>query len=545
MSTQPLSSDAWSTYGEVFTQAWVVDAILDLVGYTTDADLAKRVIVEPSCGSGAFLVVIVERLLTSARAKNTPFNRLSGCIRAYDVRADNVDWSRKAAAELLLAAGCPKRTADALTSRWVRQTDFLLDEEAVEADFAVGNPPYIRLEELDPVLVRQYRSRWTSMRGRADIYIGFIERMLQLAKPGGRVGIICADRWMRNEYGERLRRLIASGYAVDHVWSLHDVDAFEAAVSAYPAITVLRRGQQGPVAVADTTAAFGAEASIKLTKWALGRQATIDYSGFRGFRATAWPTAGDPWPAGSVERLKTLSWIQQNFPAIEDSETGTVLSIGVATGADRVYITNDTSVVEPSRLLPLAMTEDIATGELAWSGHYVVNPWDDDGLVDLHRYPQLAAYLNQHSATIRRRHVAQKAPAKWYRTIDRVRTGLADRPKLLIPDLKATIHPVLDPGGLYPHHNVYYVVSDTWDLEVLGGILLSRVAQAFIEAYCVRMRGGTLRFQAQYLRKIRVPRPEDLAPAVERALRTAFRRRDVEAATRAALRAYGLDHLPD
>ena len=65
-------------------------------------------------------------------------------------------------------------------------------------------------------------------------------------------------------------------------------------------------------------------------------------------------------------------------------------------------------------------------------------------------------------------------------------------------------------------------------MEVLGGLLLSRVAQAFIEAYCVRMRGGTLRFQAQYLKQIRVPRQDQIDAATKDALRAAFRSRDVE-----------------
>ena len=41
--------------------------------------------------------------------------------------------------------------------------------------------------------------------------------------------------------------------------------------------------------------------------------------------------------------------------------------------------------------------------------------------------------------------------------------------------MKAAAHPVLDPGDHYPHHNLYFVVSDAWDLEVLGGILLAAV----------------------------------------------------------------------
>jgi hypothetical protein len=59
------------------------------------------------------------------------------------------------------------------------------------------------------------------------------------------------------------------------------------------------------------------------------------------------------------------------------------------------------------------------------------------------------------------------------------------------------------------------------------------------------MRGGTLRFQAQYLRKIRVPDPSEISGTDRVALVDAFDRRDVQAATQAALRAYRLTELPD
>ena len=54
-----------------------------------------------------------------------------------------------------------------------------------------------------------YRRRCLTMRGRSDIYVGFIERGLDLLKPGGALGFICADRWMRNQYGADLRELVA------------------------------------------------------------------------------------------------------------------------------------------------------------------------------------------------------------------------------------------------------------------------------------------------------------------------------------------------
>ena len=45
--------------GEVFTRRWVVETILDLVGYTSDQDLATMRLVEPSIGSGAFFIPVV------------------------------------------------------------------------------------------------------------------------------------------------------------------------------------------------------------------------------------------------------------------------------------------------------------------------------------------------------------------------------------------------------------------------------------------------------------------------------------------------------
>ena len=101
---------------------------------------------------------------------------------------------------------------------------------------------------------------------------------------------------------------------------------------------------------------------------------------------------------------------------------------------------------------------------------------------------------------------------------------------------------MLDKGGFYPHHNLYYVVSDKWDLEVLGGLLLSDIANLFVGAYCVKMRGGTYRFQAQYLRKIRVPKPDAIDAPTAAVLAHAFRNRDRAAATDAAAALYGISN---
>jgi hypothetical protein len=92
---------------------------------------------------------------------------------------------------------------------------------------------------------------------------------------------------------------------------------------------------------------------------------------------------------------------------------------------------------------------------------------------------------------------------------------------------------------------LYFITSDLWDLEVLGGLLSSKVALFFVWSYAVKMRGGYLRFQAQYLRRIRVPRSDRLPKAIQKQIRKAFRARDFVSLDELALRAYELDHLPE
>lgn len=527
-------------YGEVFTRRWVVEAILDLVGYSADADLATATIVEPAVGSGAFLGPIVDRLLESASRRGIPLADLKRSVCAYDLQRAHVETSRAVAAERLAAGGMPMVDAMAMASAWVREGDFLLDGVDVHADFVVGNPPYIRSDDIADSVGAAYRARWTTMFGRADIFVGFFERSLAMLKPGGRLGFICADRWMRNSYGARLRKLIADNYAVETLWQMHDVDAFHAEVSAYPAITVLANNGQGHVSVLDTTAAFGEAGATEAVAFVRSVQPEGAGSGWTGARLDKWFEGSDLWPSGGPTRVRLLEHLNENFPVLESTGGDTKISIGVATGADKAYVVRSTADVEPDRLLPLVMADDIRSGRLSPHSMFLINPWDDTGaLVDLTDYPRMERALARHPS-VQNRFVAQKNPSGWYRTIDKVYPGLAERPKLLLQDMKAAITPVYEPGGLYPHHNLYYIVSTGWDLEVLAGLLLSRIAQAFIEAYGVRMRGGTLRFQAQYLRKIRVPHPESIAPGVAERLRAAHRAWDRDAATLAAEAAYGL-----
>jgi len=197
--------------------------------------------------------------------------------------------------------------------------------------------------------------------------------------------------------------------------------------------------------------------------------------------------------------------------------------------------------VEPARKLPLITTKDIRKGRVEWGGNFVLNPFEaDGGLVDPEKYPKFLAYIERHRELIQKRNVAGRNPTGWFRTIDRIHAQLTSTPKLLIPDIKGSAHVVLESGHYYPHHNLYFVISESWDLKVLQMILSSRVAHAFIAAYSPRMRGNFLRFQAQYLRRIRIPRFEEMNQDMKKKAAAASRSSSQEAMDRVIQKLYGL-----
>ena len=528
--------------GAIFTRSEVVDFILDLAGYTEDQPLYEMRLLEPSFGGGDFLLPIIERLLSAwraARPNGSALEDLTDAIRAVELHHDTFRGTQAAVIALLKRKGIRANTATTLAECWLSQGDFLLAPLEGQFDFVVGNPPFVRQELIPAPLLAEYRHRYLTMYDRADIYIPFIERSLSVLADGGSLGFICADRWMKNRYGAPLRSLVAERFHLKVYVDMVDTPAFHSDVIAYPAITIISRETPGATRIAHRPTID--RATLTTLAGLLHAPTLPKVAG--PVRELACVTNGsEPWLLESADQMALIRRLEAAFPLLE--EAGCKVGIGVATGADKAFIGDfETLDVEPDRKLPLVTTKDIMTGEVRWCGQGVINPFAESrGLVQLEEYPRLRRYLEARREAIAGRHCAQKAPVNWYRTIDRITPALAARPKLLIPDIKGKAHIVFEGGELYPHHNLYYVTSDEWDLRALQAVLLSAVTRLFVATYSTKMRGGFLRFQAQYLRRIRVPHWVEVPGPLRRELAEAAIKRDVQACNRAVFKLYGLSH---
>ncbi len=521
--------------GVVYTRVWVVDLILDLVGYTSDVDLTAGRIVEPACGDGAFLTRIAERLCKSAGAQGKlAADQLKELVCAFDTDSLAVAKSRAAVKDILISYGFASGSAESVAASWVHEGDFLLCD-VPQARWVVGNPPYIRASKINRDDRAIYKETLSTMTMGTDLYVGFFEKGLRLLDVEGSLCYICSDRWLQNRYGAKLRSFVSDGFElVSHV-RLHDADAFVDEVAAYPAISLFRRGCGRDIRYADGLDAAQLKDGV-FTPWLRGEECECNDDS-----CSALPPITGAGPVGltSSSTLEMLTSLSEKFPTIEDA--GVSLGIGMASGCDEVYITEDPSVVEDDRLLPLFYMRDWRSGKRDVN-KWLVDPWEPDGsLASLSEYPKMGSYFRQNEARLKKRRVAKDNPEAWYRTLDKPRTDLIGKEMLLFPDMAAKADPVYSDGSKYPHHNCYWVTSDEWDVKALGGLLMSDIVASYVDAYGVKMRGKTLRFQAQYLRLVHIPRFSQVTEKVRSELSEAFSQGDREAANRASFAAYGLE----
>lgn len=498
--------------GAIFTRDEITEFIMDLAGYVPDRRLAEKKLLEPSCGDGAFLKAAIRRLLDSeikARAKiDWDLEELSEAIRACDVNSGFVEQARAGVAKQLHDAGCPAGRASELSVHWIEHADFLLKVWREKFDYVIGNPPYVRIEDIPTEVMSRYRELYPLCIERADLYIAFFEQGLHLLSSQGSLSYICANRFTKNLYGRSLRQHLAQSYRVKFYLNLEHTQPFVSDVSAYPCVVVIDKAREGATRAAtlnnlhpETLAQLLAEKDDAHTKaWAY---------------FTSWYKDGAPWIATNREDYRMHTDLALKHPLLEAAGENTRVGIGVATGNDDIYILSALdSQIETECQLPLVMAADVSAQQLKWSGHYLVNPYSSDGenrLRDLKAFPGLKAFFERNRDTLMRRHTAQKNPDMWFRTIDKVNAKLTGQSKLLLPDIQAGGVVGMDEGKFYPHHNLYWVTSSSWNLRALQAILRSSQILQQVKAISVQMRGGSVRYQAQVLRKLRIPRLSSLS----------------------------------
>lgn len=224
-----------SVNGAFFTPDFIVDCLVREI-----APHEKGTYLDPSCGCGAILVGVLDYLhlhgTTSIR------EHVRRCIHGADILEYNVRRTKVILAlyalmhdEVLQDEDFNIIQCDSLNYNWEKTYDGI-----------IGNPPYVKFQDLNDATRKELAAKWTSINGGTfNLYFAFFELGVQLLKPNGILGYITPNNYFTSIAGESLRQFLQNGRHIRKVLDFGHRRVFDA--QTYTAITFLTKAPQTTV----------------------------------------------------------------------------------------------------------------------------------------------------------------------------------------------------------------------------------------------------------------------------------------------------------
>lgn len=446
----------------IYTSAPTAARLLDLVGWASDVDLSRCVLLEPCVGEGAILLEGVRRLIISMRTHRRGLGKavLLPRIKGFEFHRDAARSARISLRRLLMEEGVAWDTATELAEGWIRERDFLL-ERPVRATHVVANPPYVRWRKIPAMLATAYRNILPDAATRGDLAVAFLHRMQEWAKDGGVIAALVSDRWMYAQYGDEfVKETKARGWSIA-VADERPNDPFVRDVGAYSAIVFLSKG-----------------------KAAVGE---------------ARPDSRAP-----ARSLHGILVARHGILA----DAGCRVRVGPALGAGKTFLVDRNAIadVEAELIRPFVGKADLVSGEVAAPKSKVVVPYDQKGrLIDPADWPKFARWAADRREILEARSQFRGSRQYW-RTIDAVSAQWSTSPKLLLPEMCSKPMAAIDRTGSIPAHSIYAIWSDEWPIEILQRVLNSGLLELTAHAEAPRLGSGWMRFYKRFL--LRTPLPK-------------------------------------
>jgi hypothetical protein len=362
-------------------------------------------------------------------------------------------------------------------------------------DAVIGNPPYIRMEGFKQ-LKDYLKSRYTCHDERSDLYAYFAERAHRLLATRGRFGMILSNKFLRANYGRRLRAFLAVDAAVEGIVDLAGLPVFPSATVRTLVLLSARNGNRKRCVSYTPPLNLEGFASVA------GGTATLKEAADRGtFTVEASALGAGSWhfaPPAASDLMRNLKECSQ--PLVE--YCGGKICMGIKSGLGEAFVVDE---AQKTRILkanpkareiikPFLNGRDVRRYAVHSPGQYLLYTYHG---VSIERYPAVKAHLEP----FRQRLKARATRQEWYelQQPQYAYAELLDGPKIVFPDIAKSPRFTLDEGGHYCANTVYFIPGR--DLYLLG-LLNSRLGHFYFKATCAGLEGKTetyLRFFGQYL----------------------------------------------
>jgi len=544
------------------------------------ARLKKIRVVDPACGSGAFLIAAFRRLLEERQSVDRDIElATSGGVKAAisdapiiaDILANNIYgvdlgpasveiaklalWLHSARAESPLSALDRIRCGNSLVGPdfWngrARDPDV---EERINAfdwkaafpevwpdgeeggfDIVLGNPPYVKLQNLmkvDADVVAYLQARrgddtyLSAQTGNTDLYLPFIEKGLRLLAPGGRMAYIAPSLWAVNQYGEGLRRLVRRTRQLDRWLDFKAHQIFEEAIT-YTALQFFTKEPRDAVRIA---VAPNGETEAHDVDWS-DTNLAVPYA--------ALPEDGEWLMATGAERA-LIDRLARDCIRLGDERLTTAVFQGLITSADAIYhlkrLSRDRYLCTPKKeknqplkppyeveledaiMKPLVSGAEAKRYEEPETETYLLFPYEraPGGPMTLisanamaKRFPNAWKYLKSWEKDLRKRESSSFDDHEWYRFGRNQNIDKQDITKLVVAQTVPNMRVCADYSATKYLNNVRVngiLSAPQTDQSYLMGALNSELADFVFRRIGKPKQGGWFEANKQFIEPLPIP----------------------------------------
>ena len=503
--------------------------------------LLQITILDPACGSGAFLNAALQFLMAEHKLIDEMEAKVVGSAIVFqdvensilehnlygvDINEESVEIAQLA---LWLRTAKPHRKLNSLNEN-IKCGNSLISDPAIAGekafnwqeqfpkvfekggfDVVIGNPPYVQLQSMGAMSDAYAKCGFETFNKSADLYCLFTERGYSLLKEGGLQSFIMPNKWMLVSYGKELRKFMAKT-DLQQIINFGDVQFFDEA-TIYVCIFVTRK---------DNEQRNDVQALSLNQKTYHG-----DFLNEVPAQLAAYPadTFGESeWIIQPKAHFDILKKMLQQGIALKDMPIS--VNYGIKTGYnDAFFIDEDTKerlIAEDPKsaelIKPLLRGRDIQAWVPAWDNLYLIGTFPSLKL-DIDDCPAIKNYLlsfgferlEQSGVKGSRK----KTQNKWFETQDSISYYEEfSKPKIMYPNMTSLFPFIYDEKGFLGNDKTFMITAndDSVNLKFVTAILNSRLCKLWIWYNCPELQGGTREIRKVYFENFRIPFNVDQQP---------------------------------
>ncbi|KAF0200139.1 MAG: type IIS restriction/modification [Bacteroidetes bacterium] len=359
------------------------------------------------------------------------------------------------------------------------------DGDFVGFDVVIGNPPYIRQEEVKH-LSSYFQSKFQSFSGKSDVYVFFYENSINLLKPNGAINFITSGKFFEASYGKPLIEFLLNNTEIIEIINFNDLPVFEG-VTAYP-----------------------------LIYFAIKRNKT-DYD-FNHYNLNELPILSLKEKLNEAELLNTSKTIftQNDFKFVDNRISNLIEKVkietipikefcglpivGVKTGFNEGFLTD---LKEDRLIKPYVFGRDIKKYSPIKPANKIIFPYNDDySISDLKEHPEILSFLEAQKQKLSQRAIIKEGLVNkikcWYEYQQINKTVDYNIEYIVYPNVSfgsnftLSKDCVIDMTGFLIKSNSRYLLA----------ILNSKLISFLMNIWSISRRGGYLEYKVQYIEKI-------------------------------------------